>query len=789
MKALEDYIPYSSFITDEIIKVKGGSYLMCFELHGTLYQGIDPKIVSGNIERMNNLIKRLRAPTRFNMYVHLHCLRDYEYATLTSDFQQHFAKTLNDNYFENKFSYPQMANRYFISIIYRPYRSAKGKSLIEFSLDSAKRYAQQAIDELEKVKAQVLALFESYKPRVLSCYEKDGVMYSDTLRFLNNLVNFDNSPVPVQHATIDQYLPQATLSMSNNGIIKLSQKGFTQYASMISIFEYPNLTYDQCLQTAMYGECKSIISQVFVPIDKIEAQTFLRREQKRVSSTDNASPQDIMDIEQAVNGVTSDNFVLGEFYWQLTLIHPDPKYLQLATAKTISHMSDLGFISSVNEIAKLSSYLSNMPANIKHFPRTARVSSANFSQMMSFLQPMKGKKTDNPWGEAITALQTIELGTYYFNFHNTIDDKDNTGDKVAGNTVISGKTGTGKTVFLSFLLAQTQRLAIPPRLFIFDMDLGSSVFVKAMGGKYSQIRYGVPTGFNPFHLENTPENQTFLRELVMAILGDEPKLKAREVNQIEEAVRQTMAQPKQLRDIEAFANFLPDGDDSIRQRLKSWTTGQYAWVFNNPEDNFDSDARILGIDYTQFLDIPALSTPILMYIFHRIQQMQQTKEPYIISLDEAWKPLSSPRFQQFIIEEMRTIRKKNGILLLTTQAPDDFYNNVSPVIMQQVGTQIFLPNPLATPEIYCEKLGFYEDEFARFLHLKEEDRKCLIKTQKGSVICSFDLGKMREIDVLSGSEERAEIADRIIERNPENWIEEYYEVLQAQREKHRKNQE
>lgn len=786
MKALEDYLPYSSFITDEILKIKGGSYLMCFELDGIPYQGVKPEIVSSRIEKINHLVKRLRAPTRYNMYIQFHCLRDFEYTFLEGKFDQKFAQDLNDNYFNNRFSLPNLKNRYFISVVYRPYRRAGGKSILEFSATTAKKYAEQAIEELGKVKQQILSDFADYHVRVLGHYEKNGVKFSGLLRFLNNLVNFDNSHVPLQNATVDQYLPQSTLHIGNAGMIKISTKGVDRYATMISVFEYPDLTYDTCLQEALYCDCQAIISQVFVPVDKVEAQSFLRKEFMRKAKSDSVSPEELASIQGAISGVTSDSFVLGQFYWQLTLYSANPEYLREATMRTISALGDLGFIASVNEVAPLSSYLSNLPANIRYLPRTPKISSANFAQMMSFLQPLKGKKEGNAWGSAITALPTRELGSYYFNFHNTLADQDSTGEKVVGNTIITGTTGAGKTVFLSFLLAQTQRLANPPRVFIFDKDLGSAVFVKAMGGKYSQIRMGESTGFNPFQLDNTDQNKAFLTELVKAILGEDVKLRPKEVNEIEAAITQTMAQPKELRDIEAFSNFLPEGEDSIRQRLRAWTKGQYSWVFNNPNDNFETDARIIGIDYTQFLDIPALSTPILMYIFYRINNIQQTKEPYIISLDEAWKPLSSPRFQDFIVDELRTIRKKNGILLLTSQAPNDFYENVSPVIMQQIATQIFLPNPEGSKELYCGQLNFSEAEFGLFKSLAPTDRACLIKTQKSSVFCSINMGKMREIDVLSGNEERSILADEAIAEDPENWLELYYQKVEEEREKYRK---
>ena len=315
-----------------------------------------------------------------------------------------------------------------------------------------------------------------------------------------------------------------------------------------------------------------VISQAFMPIDKSEASSWLKRERKRVEGTgDDASDNDIQDLQDALQGVQDDRFVFGDFAWSVMLLADDIETLRHRISQAIPKLSDCGFTASVNQLAKMHSYFAQLPGNPGLHPRAAKLSSTNAVHMMPYNVQNRGKQYGNPWGCAMAMFRTVTDEIFFFNLHDT-DKLTNDEDKlVAGNTIICGRTGAGKTVLMSFILAQSQRYRPRPKLIILERDEGSSVFVRAMGGRYSKIRMGEPTGFNPSHLENTKANRTFLHRLIMAILdNDGEKTSAAERKQIEIAIEQTMSGPMELRDIEAFANYLTGGEDSVKARLHAW---------------------------------------------------------------------------------------------------------------------------------------------------------------------------------------------------------------------------
>src|SRR3546814_8698794 len=59
--------------------------------------------------------------------------------------------------------------------------------------------------------------------------------------------------------------------------------------------------------------------------------------------------------------------------------------------------------------------------------------------------------------------------------------------------------------------------------------------------------------------------------------------------------------------------------EGIGARLEKWARGgALGWVFDNEIDALSLEAPFVGFDMTDFLDNPEVRTPLMMYMFHRI---------------------------------------------------------------------------------------------------------------------------------------------------------------------------
>src|SRR3546814_2191615 len=73
---------------------------------------------------------------------------------------------------------------------------------------------------------------------------------------------------------------------------------------------------------------------------------------------------------------------------------------------------------------------------------------------------------------------------------------------------------------------------------------------------------------------------------------------------------------------------------------------------------------------TQILDDPAVRTPAMMYLFHRVEE-RLDGSPTIIVVDEGWKALDDDVFVRRIKNWEKTIRKLGGIVGFATQSAQD----------------------------------------------------------------------------------------------------------------------
>ena len=135
-------------------------------------------------------------------------------------------------------------------------------------------------------------------------------------------------------------------------------------------------------------------------------------------------------------------------------------------------------------------------------------------------------------------------------------------------------------------------------------------------------------------------------------------------------------------------------------------------------------------------------------------------------MDEFWRLLADPAFENFAKDGPKTWRKLNGVMALATQSASDVLGSpISRTLIEQTPTKIFFPNADAHAGDYREGLGLTEREFRL---IKEElepgSRRFLVKQGHQSVVCELDLkGFEAELAVISGRRSAVDLMHRLIE--------------------------
>ncbi|MEN4954464.1 VirB4 family type IV secretion/conjugal transfer ATPase [Stenotrophomonas indicatrix] len=792
--SIADFIPLSSHVSPHVVKTTGGDFLIVWRLDGLPFVGREEWELEHKHNTFNRMLQTLRAPDFVNVAFWVHDIRRRGRVDIRSKYDQVFNQQMSDEYYDRLSSQKIMQNELYLTMIYRPIMV--GKKFVERSSDIGRLQSEQdqSINKLMELAGNVEAVLKDYAPHRLSMYEADnGVVFSEVLTFFGYLLNRIDEPVPVLRASVNEYLPVSRhmFSAKSGDYVINTPSGRNHYGAILNIKEYTDGTYPGILNGLKYLDFEYVITHSFSPMGRQDALKVLERTKGMMISSGDKAVSQISEMDHAMDQVASGNFVLGEYHFIMALYAEDQKTLSQNLATTRAELSNAGFVSTKEDLAVCSSFYSQLPANWKYRTRLANVSSLNFLGLSPLHNFATGKRDNNPWGECLTVLQTTNGQPYYFNFHATHPAENSLGEKAIGNTMVIGKSGTGKTALINFLLSQVQKYEPAPTIFFFDKDRGAEIFVRACGGNYLALDNGKPTGFNPFQCERNDANVQFLGDLIKVLAG-KTSYTAREEEDIFRAVESMLDMPMYLRSMSNFQKSLPNmGDDGLYARLRKWTTGNtLGWVFDNPTDIIDLQrANIIGFDYTDVIDNVEVRVPVINYLLHRLEELIDGR-PLIYVMDEFWKILDGGgALKEFAKNKQKTIRKQNGLGIFATQSPEDaLASDISAALIEQTATLILLPNPSASREDYMEGLKLTEAEFEVVVSLDERSRSFLVKQGHGSTVCQLNLRGMDDaLAVISASTDNIEILDKVLndqsqrlevdrdELTPEEWLQAFYE--------------
>lgn len=794
--AIGKFVPFSTHVSPSVVKTTGGDYLMTWQLGGLPFVGRDEWEIEHRHATFNRLLQSLRAPDFVNLAFWVHDVRRRRRIGGSGTFDQAFNQALSDDYFQALSSQKIMQNELFMTMIYRPFVS--GRRLVERSSDVVKLQSEQdqAIAKLQELAGNLEAVLKDYAPYRLGMYEAaNGVTFSETLEFFGYLINRIDEPVPVLDAPIHAYLPVSRhLFADRSGdFVVATPQGDNRFGAILNIKEYTEATYPGILNALKYLDFEYVLTHSFSPIGRQDALKVLDRTKGMMISSGDKAVSQIIELDHAMDQLASGNFVLGEYHFTMVLYGDGQEQLSQQVATARAELSNAGFVSTKEDLAVAAAFYSQLPANWKHRTRLANVSSLNFLGLSPLHNFASGKKQGNPWGDCVTTLQTSNGQPYFFNFHATHPAEQSLGEKAIGNTMVIGKSGTGKTALINFLLSQVQKLRPCPTIFFFDKDRGAEIFVRACGGNYLALENGRPSGFNPFQCERTEANAQFLVDLVKTLAG-KSSYTSREEEDIFRAVENMLDTPMRLRSMSNFQKSLPNlGDDGLFARMRKWTAGNaLGWVFDNPQDTVDlRNASIIGFDYTDIIDNPDVRAPVIQYLLHRLEALIDGR-PLIYVMDEFWKILDGAGgLKEFAKNKQKTIRKQNGLGVFATQSPEDaLASDIAAALIEQTATMILLPNPNASRADYIDGLKLSEAEYRVVTGLDERSRCFLVKQGHASSVCQLNLRGMDDaLAVISASTDNIEILHEVLAEQaqafglpvdglrPEQWL----DAFQARR--------
>ena len=775
-RPVASHVPYTRHVDDHIIKTRDGLVLTMFKLDGYSFETADISEVNARLLGRNDVVRTL-ANSRFALVAHI-VRREVE-PRIDSTFDNAFCRELDERYDAALSKRRMFVNDLYLTIVRRPLQGQAGtfdvmlNKLLGRRDETGESVAwQTALTELRDVATAIRETLAAYGARQLGVASRDGVWFSEPLEFLVQLLNGGQSrPMHLPRMELAEALSTKRLFFGRNAIeIRGAGPSDTRFAAMVSIREYPAQTGPGSFDNLLRVPHEFIATQSFAIVDRPEAASQIDRVARQVDMSDEAGSIVADHLDEARDELLASEAIYGEHHMTVMCLGRDLAEVGAAVTAVGAALTDRSVIWVREDLNCEPAFWAQLPGNFAYIARKAIISSKNFAGFTSLHNYPSGRPEGNHWGPAISVFETTSQTAYYYNHH--VRD--------IGNFTVVGPTGSGKTVFLSFIAAQTQRIEPRPKLVFVDKDRGAEIFIRALGGQYETLVPGEPTGFNPLSLPDSAPNREFLYQLFAFMLrpANGSELTASEEQVIRNAIAAALAGGPEGRTLKAFSTLLRGriraGEGDLLGRLESWIRpDQRGWLFNNEADQF-SLSSIFGFDMTRVLDDPIIRTAALMYIFHRTDELL-TGDPVMIFLDEGWRLLDDEVFAFFIRDKLKTIRKQNGIIGFGTQSAADIVRSkASNTLIEQTATNIFFPNPKADDESYRQAFRLSGREVTWIRSTPAESRSFLIKHGRDSVVARLNLSGMTDlIKVLSGRTETVTELDALRARvgdDPAVWL-------------------
>jgi type IV secretion system protein VirB4 len=784
-------IPYTAQLNAQVVRTRYLDYVQVFRLAGASFESVDDEQLNNWHERLNVLWRNIAAP---GLGLWVHVIRRRAGLCAPGGEGQGFAASLHARYHQRLARERLMVNELYLSLVHRP-RAAVAGSLLSRALGAAPASVAEthaALEACDKLAETVTAALARYEPQPLGIYQHAGITCSSLLEFLALLVNGEWQRMPLPRGPINEVLATARLSFGTEAL-EYRQTTSTQVGAMLGIKEYATPSIVGQFNRLLAAPFAFVLTQSFLFLSRAAAQGLLQRQINRMANAGDFGQSQAAQLRIAQDALSSNEFVMGEHHLSLqVLAELDEqagsgrallKPLEDRVAQARSLLAESGMTVAREDLGLEAAFWAQLPGNLPLRPRRAPITSRNFAAMAPFHNYPTGRASGNHWGEALTTLMTSARSPYHFSLHAADpSDEPGGGRRDTGHTFICGPTGSGKTVLIGFLIAMLTRCEATQ--IVFDKDRGLEILVRALGGEYLPLRNGVPTGFNPLQLADTPADREFLRSWLRTLVSPAHATPpgVRELSELDQALQATLALEFSARRLSRLIEFLdPTNPEGVYARLAPWcarTRGDYAWVFDNPHDSIIQrlpGRALIGFDVTDFLDNGTTRTAVTLYLFHLIRQLLDGRR-LVCWLDEFWRLLGDPAFEGFAKDGPKTWRKLNAVMCLATQSPSDVLGSaISRTIIEQTATKVFFPNPTASAEEYMQGFGLSEREWRLIRErLEPASRLFLLKQGHHSVIGQLDLrGFEAELRVISGRASQLERMQQLMRRfgcQPADWL-------------------
>lgn len=753
-RLLAGYLPLVGHLGDDAVVLSDASVFGMFAIDGIPADTADPEDITAWHNAYNLTLRNLSDDTIILGAFQCRGLAaadQYDPGVTSTT----FASGLERHYRERLFDGLLYQNRLFLTVQVRPRRlagEAIGEQLSRRRRKNVEEAPKERLRRLDVVCAQIAFGLDAYRPRRLGLVARGHALFSEIAESIVFAMTGLWRPVGLSTGRLGDAMFSEQIIVGREAI-EIRGVGQSSYAAALSFREYPAQTWPGMLGALLAAPYRLTLFQSFRFIGKADAHGVMSRKQNRMVASGDKAVSQIAALDQAADDLASSRFAMGDHSLTLLVFADSMPALRDVATAAWRDLADSGAVAARETLGLEAAFFSMVPGNNRLRVRPGVISSRNFAAMAPLHNFPDGPERGH-WGAPIALFRTAGGTPYRFHWH--VAD--------VGNTLVTGETGSGKSLLVGFLIAMTAARA---RIIALDHKRGWEILIRSMGGAYATLGAGEPH-FAPLKaLDGSPRNLDFLTDLLRGcmILDGGAALTPEEDRRLALALKTVMELPPEERRLSDIRAFLGEGQNGAGARLEKWCDGnELGWVIDAPQDSISLDGQLHGLDTTALLENRRARGPALLYLFHRIEQ-QLDGSPVLIPTDEGWRALLDKTFRPMIEKRLRTIRSFNGAFVFITQSAGDVLaSGIGATLVEQCPTQIHMPNPRATEDDYIGGLKRTRAEFDVLRNLPKGSGQFLLCQGTHSTIAELPLhGMDNEIAVLSGREESVRLLDHVRE--------------------------
>ncbi len=524
----------------------------------------------------------------------------------------------------------------------------------------------------------------------------------------------------------------------------------------------------------------------WLPLEKAEAQREITRKRRHwwakrkgiaallretlwgenTRLVDSDAENQALDADEALQELGSDAVSFGYFTATITVWDADEAAIAESVKAIGRTVRSQGFVIVEETLNAVEAWLSSLPGQCYANVRQPPVSSLNLVHMLPLSALWAGPERNGHLdGPPLLVARTAGSTPFRMVLHQ--------GD--VGHCLILGPTGAGKSALLALIALQFRRYP-GARIVLFDKGRSSKAAVLGMGGVFHDLADDGAIAFQPLSRIDDPTERAWAADWVAMLLAAErveitPEVRAA----IWAALGSLASAPKAERTITGLTALVQMA--RLKAALEPYTiAGPWGRLLDAERETLGTD-DIVAFETEDLLTSKAAARAVLTYLFHRIEA-ELDGRPTLLAVDEAWFALDDPTFAPKLREWLKTLRRKNGSVLFSTQSLADVTASpIAPAVIESCLSRVFLPNARAIePESRAayERLGLNGRQIETIARAMPK-RDYWFQAQGGCRLFDLGLGEVALAFCGASRAEDLKLIDRLVAQHgseafPAEWL-------------------